>query len=316
MNILICGQSYEVLTNSIIDHLQEKGATPVVLERYNPNHKLSFVYDNNDTRVFLSTPEGEYTFNSETFPAVYWRVKPILKSELPGASPHENEQFCISEWRHALSAIPELLNKSFFINPWHASRRASLKILQLEVAIKLGFNVPKTVITNSSKEVLKTLKSSIIYKTLSSFSTETHAIYTNEVDRSAIETSEPSIAMAPSIFQEKLEKQYELRITVVGSNLFAIKIDSQKYSGTSLDWRKELHEDICETTQISEELKVKILDFQRHFGLVFGAYDFVVDKTGKEFFLECNPEGQWPSGLLGDKICESIATLLINKRSS
>jgi len=28
-------------------------------------------------------------------------------------------------------------------------------------------------------------------------------------------------------------------------------------------------------------------------GLRYGAFDFIVDKSGDYFFLECNPSGQW-----------------------
>jgi D-alanine-D-alanine ligase-like ATP-grasp enzyme len=33
--------------------------------------------------------------------------------------------------------------------------------------------------------------------------------------------------------------------------------------------------------------------YLEHFGLRYGAFDFVVEPEGQWVFLECNPNGQW-----------------------
>ena len=65
------------------------------------------------------------------------------------------------------------------------------------------------------------------------------------------------------------------------------------------------------------ELPTKIQDFclsmTRHYGLHFGAFDFIVTKKEKNFvFLELNPNGQWLwlEQLSGFPISRSLAAYL------
>jgi glutathione synthase/RimK-type ligase-like ATP-grasp enzyme len=106
-----------------------------------------------------------------------------------------------------------------------------------------------------------------------------------------------TVKFAPSIFQEMVEKDYELRLTIVGEQVFACKIDSQASDVTSLDWRKEAslidYSVNMDSTVIPEKIHVKIIQFMRAMGLVFGCIDLIVDKRGEYVFLEINPNGQW-----------------------
>ena len=45
------------------------------------------------------------------------------------------------------------------------------------------------------------------------------------------------LQMSPGIFQEKIEKSFELRITVMNDIAIAVKINSQLHENGQLDWR-------------------------------------------------------------------------------
>ena len=101
------------------------------------------------------------------------------------------------------------------------------------------------------------------------------------------------IRLTPGIFQERVEKAYELRVTVVGSQIFAVKIDSQKNRDAQLDWRRALHNVGYAAVELPHAVEEKILAFMRTFGLFYGAFDFIVTPGGRYVFLEINPSGQY-----------------------
>ena len=53
----------------------------------------------------------------------------------------------------------------------------------------------------------------------------------------------------------------------------------------------------------------------KDFGLMFGAFDFIVDQNGDWIFLEINPNGQWLwlEKILGLPISKKIVDYLVCK---
>jgi glutathione synthase/RimK-type ligase-like ATP-grasp enzyme len=128
---------------------------------------------------------------------------------------------------------------------------------------------------------------------LSSFFTAKQAIYTNEIKYEDVINRRAEIAMAPGIFQKYIDKHYELRITIVGEKMFIARINSQLLPESSIDWRRKPDSSLYELGNISDETRQKLLTFHKRLGLIYAAYDFIVDQNGIEIFIECNPSGQW-----------------------
>jgi glutathione synthase/RimK-type ligase-like ATP-grasp enzyme len=219
----------------------------------------------------------------------------------------------MNEWKHALLFIEMFLSKKYCINPVLARMQLNCKAFQLKLAIECGMQTPETVISNDSTEILCRLKNkSLIYKTLSSFVAEQESIFTNKIDENEIIENSQSIFLAPGIFQELVEKDYELRITIVGEQIFVVKVNSQEYTKTQIDWRHDQREHMFSLGGISLDTKVRLLQFHKKAGLIFATYDFIVDKNGNEIFLECNPSGQWlfVGNEIGSEISHAIAKIL------
>ena len=120
-----------------------------------------------------------------------------------------------------------------------------------------------------------------------------------------------TMKMTPSIFQKYIEKEYELRITVVGEEIFAAKVLSQSDCETIVDWRrKNLRFQCCE---VPEELNEKCCQMMKRLGIAFGAFDFIRTKEGQYYFLEVNPNGQWVwiENDTGLKISDAIINYLL-----
>lgn len=96
------------------------------------------------------------------------------------------------------------------------------------------------------------------------------------------------------ITQEEIKKQYDVRVTVVGSQLFATAILSQEHEETTVDWRKGSRPDLQhERIDLPREVEEKCFALMKRLNLRYGAIDLVCDLQGKLWFLEINPNGQW-----------------------
>lgn len=192
------------------------------------------------------------------------------------------------------------------------------KTLPLTLAVQLGFRIPRTLVTNSPEEFLKFYSEcggSLISKSRQGRifkDGESHAAFTHLIRRRDA-ANYHLIRYAPVIFQEYIPKRIELRVTVVGSQVFAAEIRSQDNRSTRHDWR---HYDLDHTLHMKHTLPQKIkelcVSLLRALNLSFGAIDLILTPDGDYVFLEINPNGQWAwiEDLTGLPISSAIAELL------
>ena len=93
-----------------------------------------------------------------------------------------------------------------------------------------------------------------------------------------------------------MEKQYELRVTVVCDKVFACKIDSQRMEEDKgrVDWRQGYEYGLrYEAYELPDAVKAFCIKFLQDMHLNFGCFDFIVTPQDQFVFLECNPNGQW-----------------------
>lgn len=203
-------------------------------------------------------------------------------------------------------------------------RVASSKMLQYKIAHEMGLNVPETCYSNRKKEVLKLAKkhNALIAKSIESNNIwdeeneQEYVFYAQKVSSDSLrDTPEEAFTQTVSFVQEYVEKAYELRITVVGTQVFACKIDSQILDDEKgkIDWRQGYDYGLTqEKYPLPEDISRKCLEFLSRMGLNFGCFDFIVTPYGKYVFLECNPNGQWlwVEIATGMRISEAITDFL------
>lgn len=217
----------------------------------------------------------------------------------------------------------EAMRDCFWVSKPSMIHIATSKIDQLRIAPHLGFTIPKTLITNNPEEVLKFYRECdgrIINKVLGQGTVNKDGalfgIYTHRVTEEQFEHIE-SIRDVPCVFQERIEKLFEVRVTVVGKKVFAAEIHSQVNSRTKDDWRRyDLENTPHKVHQLPKEIEDACIRLVVHYGLAFGAIDLIVTPEGQYVFLEINPNGQWLwiERLTGLPITKEIADLLINKQ--
>ena len=125
-----------------------------------------------------------------------------------------------------------------------------------------------------------------------------------------------SLRYCPMIFQQQIEKQYELRIAYVDGHFFTGKINTQHLQHGKTDWRVTSREEaVWETYELPQSIQTKINVLMRSAGLPFGVIDMIRSASGDYVFLEVNPQGEW--GMLqrdlGYTIGEQIAGTIIKR---
>jgi glutathione synthase/RimK-type ligase-like ATP-grasp enzyme len=301
VKILAIGNSTNLEVDSyeaVRKHVQRLGGEMVLFQQ---DHCLKGAYLNFSTeeqncKYVIET--GGAQFAVDEFDAI-WQIKPMLPEELLRYPDAEHRAYIHRQFKDLRESIWNLFADKFPLNNPHVMMRSENKPLQMATALKVGLNVPRTEVTSNPDRVRNLYKEKngkIIVKTLSFSPILDHVLYTNLVNQKMMDDID-TVKFAPSIFQEMVEKDYELRLTIVGEQVFACKIDSQASDVTSLDWRKEAslidYSVNMDSTVIPEKIHVKIIQFMRAMGLVFGCIDLIVDKRGEYVFLEINPNGQW-----------------------
>jgi glutathione synthase/RimK-type ligase-like ATP-grasp enzyme len=102
-----------------------------------------------------------------------------------------------------------------------------------------------------------------------------------------------SVSLVPCLFQEYVPKALEIRVTVIGSELFAAEIHSQADERTSLDWR---HYDVdipYAEAKLPAEVADRCLALVKSYGLNFSSLDLILTPDGRYVFVENNPNGQF-----------------------
>ncbi|MFE6053208.1 ATP-grasp ribosomal peptide maturase [Kitasatospora sp. NPDC056446] len=234
---------------------------------------------------------GSRTLDLDRVRAVWYR-RPSDWAAPPGVHGQDAE-FARTQARWGIGGILAKLPGAHYVNhPWRI-RAAEHKPAQLDTALAAGFTVPDTIITTDPEEARRFCAEQpggAVYKPLWNSSYRGRdgrplQVWVAEV--TAAEVTD-AVAACPHLFQARLAKAFDVRLTAVGTRLFAVRIDSP-----DLDWRRR--QDLLTYTPIEVPTPVRrsTARYLRHFRLVYGAFDFAVDTDGRWHFLECNSNGQW-----------------------
>jgi len=223
----------------------------------------------------------------------------------------QDARFAVAQARYGLGGVLASLPGCLYLNHPHRIADAEFKPSQLAVAVHAGFAVPPTLITNDPEDAraFAAAHQSVVYKPLWStahmLNGQPGVVWVGDVDAGDIDGS---VSATAHLFQAKVAKIADVRVTVVGDQVFAVRIDSDL-----LDWRED-YDRITAYTVIRppSELDRALHAYLQRFGLMFGCFDFAVTARGEWVFLECNPNGQWawlepPTGL---PMTAAIASLL------
>ena len=190
--------------------------------------------------------------------------------------------------------------------------RASRKIYQLTTAVELGLDVPRTLVTtevSKAREFVENLGSATITKRLGTargLATETRILTREDLARMH------TVQSCPTLFQEYIPPAGDIRVVVMGENIYSFWIDSS-HGANPVDSRVDMR---VAHTPYNLPLREcgQIRSLLDALGLVCGVIDLRMSSTERIYFLEVNPAGQWDylEAMTGIPLAKHMALTLIN----
>ena len=174
------------------------------------------------------------------------------------------------------------------------------KLDELELASKVGLNIPFTLITSSRKSALDFINThnKIITKSIKNsinFEIDQYSYYFNTTILNKHDIEEFPETFSPIKLQNYIEKAFELRVFFLDGKFYSSAIFSQNDEQTKIDFRNynESNPNRVVPYSLPQELQLKLNEFMRILNLKSGSFDIVVTEEGKYVFLEVNPIGQF-----------------------
>ena len=229
---------------------------------------------------------------------VWWRraLPPQFDATLSTAE----EAWAASEALAALKGFWQSLDARW-VNPPAGNVEADCKPEQLRRAAQIGFDVPPTLITNDieTARAFVTEHGKVVCKSLHDPRVPRRGaegygmFYTSLVALDDLSATS-GFGAEPYLLQALVEKQCDLRVTVIGEQAYACRIASQGRPEARIDWRLG---DVTRMPHALEPLERDVADrciaLTQSYGLRFSAIDLARRPDGSCAFFELNANGQW-----------------------
>jgi ATP-GRASP peptide maturase of grasp-with-spasm system len=214
----------------------------------------------------------------------------------------KNREKAISDYLDMeLSDLLKLVHESFrmqgkFINSYTDNN--TNKLVNLLLARKCQLKIPYSFVT-IYKQILddrgeaKSLISKALRHNVCFFENKLISSYTEEVEKK--EFGNLQNRFSTSLFQEKIDKKYELRIFFLVDKFYSSAIFSQTNERTKVDFRKYDFEKPNRVVPyiLPDEVSVKLVELMKLLNFTSASIDMIVDNNDDFIFLEANPVGQF-----------------------
>lgn len=207
--------------------------------------------------------------------------------------------FSVQQWDNAFQIIEGNL-KCIWISSALATRQANDRAKQLSTAKGMGFGIPPTLITNDPKaarDFYDYHDGNVVLKSLQHHSVQlegrTYSMYTRKILKQEL-SKLGDLIYAPCILQRRLAIKSELRVTVVGERVFAVRLECESISSRYDDiHRCPLTKGNISEVKMVDSINESCIKLVKSLGLKYGAIDLIVDRKDRLTFLEVNATGDW-----------------------
>jgi len=297
MILIISNGTAEPTTDMVIDWLIKQ---EVKFFRINTDDLYSYNSDN-----LYSYADNKLVINGQiidvsTVNVIWYRrwydyealpVKP--KNQVERQLRHE----LISEVNNFLYFLQHLFNgKEWLCNP--IANITHNKLHTLKAAKESGLRVPETIVTNSKNELIRFRKKcgEVITKPIADpgiyIDSEGNGFksYTDVLTDQIIRKLPENFYL--SLFQEKMESEYEIRSFFLDGDIFSTAILNSETIDIKLSVRTQV-DMVMSSYNLPESIKEKVRLTMKQVGLNTGSFDMIRNKDGEYCFLEVNPVGQF-----------------------
>jgi glutathione synthase/RimK-type ligase-like ATP-grasp enzyme len=320
--VLIASYPDDIHATIVAEALQARGHEAVLWHGADfptLQHASVSISDHDETSWEVWGPSLQMT-SSSAFDVV-WQRRPVFDPVLPSTmhpgdrivAQRECSTFTRNLW-HLLSP------QSFWVNPLASRQRSNAKLVQLAEAISAGLRVPPTLCSNDPTKIrafLERYEGQTVFKPFHPalwVKPEATALsFTSPVGRDDLPEDE-ILRLTPGIFQQRIPKDYELRLTYMGGHQVAAKLLSQEIPAARLDWKLAFSRLRVVPIEIPATVDRACRHLLARLGIVFACIDMIVTPDGEHVFLEVNEMGQFlwleesnPDLRLLDPFCEMLA---------
>jgi len=297
--VLIITEKFDPHADRVIDLFKQAGVKFFRLNTDDFHSDLLTAASSADCNICFRDHFGRsHRYPEETL--AVWHRKPIDPAPPLAIEDDAARKVVLQETIEFLS-YPSCIDGVRWVNNPHANLRAQRKFPQLRLARELGLTVPRTVVTNDPQQARafqREVAGPLLCKSMKAHAFRdadaTAFIFSRKVEPDEFLEAAEQMAHCPTLLQEYVAKDHELRVTIFGEKVFCCRIDSQNVSGAESDWRrvdpfKVPHRIVDLDARIEAALKRMMAAHD----LSYGAFDLIVTPEGNPVFLELNPNGQW-----------------------
>ncbi len=281
--------------SSVRNYLNQKGV-----------HNFTIITENllRDYKINFSSEDLIYTISDdkriiELDPS--WNIwnRRIMLSDRNKGMPKDLQDLVIDECEKTWDGLL-MAHKGKVVDRPQNHFYANNKLNQIKFALEMGMHVPDTIVTTNpsrlrdfyekhSGNICFKLQKGAVIRT----SEGNKVVYTNKVTKEQMQNAS-LVSSHPSLFQEYIDKDFEVRIISTDKTTTGIAIHSQDSEISKIDYRRYDLENVSYNfVEIPDNVKDFCSNMLTHYGLHFGAFDFIYSKDRNYFFLELNPNGQW-----------------------
>ncbi len=289
INHLVLSSTIDYSCDLICAELEKRGFSYLRLNRDRfTEYEIS--YDLQGDTIRIKVGDTWFSLSTQSIKSIYFRAPVFLRTT--GKPYSVEEQLKRSQWSTFIRNLI-VFDKALWINHPVSMYQAENKLYQLKVAKQCGMAVPETCVGNSLPQniiprntyIVKSLDTALFYD-------NGKEMFTYSTMISGQELLEAEIKSAPIIIQEYLASKIDLRVTVIGDQVFPVSITKH---GEALvgDWRKGNKDNLDYIpVELPHTINEQILMLMEHLNLSFGGIDLAL-VDGTYYFIEVNPTGEW-----------------------
>lgn len=313
MILILTSSNFEQCTAPVIDWLLYYNANFLVMTYEDIYKKTNLKFDVTNECVYVKNIE----LTKEIKSIYYRRFEDSLNLNLRNVFPTNQARNELNEEiRHLAMYLFYLLrDKKWFPNFQNVDID---KLTALSIAKKNGLSIPETIVTTSIKDASsfvqthKTIIKPICFSGYYIDGGNTYSQYTTSVDMNILRERQQEYCF-PTLFQRKIEKDFEIRVFYLDEEIYAsaILVNDTSYDDVKTEFEKgHLN---WEPYQLPTHVQNKLKLFMHDLRLNTASIDLIKDRNGNFVFIDLNPLGQFiaPSIRCNYNLDQKIAKWLI-----
>lgn len=311
--VLILGAKNDISTIEVAEWLLYYGKEYLILYTEERNFKIKkYSFDSKEFIIMVNNKEynlfdvtAVWNRRRGTSPVLF--TKAYIKNESVPFFIEANDNSHISYVRDESSVLLSFLH--YFVENNATKVIGSYftddvnKLIVLEKALESGLKIPRTSIVSTKEELASFLMCSKIAITkainegIYRPDVREKYLYYSYVERITSDTLKDfPLAFYPSLVQEEIIKELDIRVFYFCGKFYAMAIFSQDEEDAVTDFRKNDHRAHplkFVPYSLPEAIKDKLHVLMSKLGLNTGSIDIILSKEQEYYFLEVNPCGQF-----------------------